>query len=116
MIFSLLKKYTPNEVRWMLLSHHYRNSWEFFQKDLENARVNICLIKKVLNRKTKNLNTAKNIYLKEFQKIMDNDLNISNALKLVSELARIALKEKNKDCFEAKLALRQIIDVLGFNL
>lgn len=37
MVSDLLKKYSPNAVRWVLLSHHYRKPWEFEEKELDRA-------------------------------------------------------------------------------
>src|SRR6185369_10243125 len=37
MVSDLLKKYSANTIRYMLLSHHYREPWEFEEKEMEKA-------------------------------------------------------------------------------
>ena len=37
MVRDLLKMYSANEIRWYLLSHHYRNPWEYMESDLEES-------------------------------------------------------------------------------
>jgi L-cysteine:1D-myo-inositol 2-amino-2-deoxy-alpha-D-glucopyranoside ligase len=36
-VSDLLKKYSPNAIRYLLLSHHYRESWEYKEKEMEEA-------------------------------------------------------------------------------
>src|SRR5258708_1303704 len=37
LVKDLLQKYSPNALRWLLLSHHYRQEWEFKLKELDRA-------------------------------------------------------------------------------
>lgn len=36
-VSDLLKKYSPNAIRYLLLSHHYREDWEFTESQLDTA-------------------------------------------------------------------------------
>lgn len=38
MVSDLLRTYSPNTIRWLLLSHHYRMPWEFEMSELEHAK------------------------------------------------------------------------------
>lgn len=89
MVSDLLKKYSPNAIRWLILSHHWHKKWEFQEKDLINAQKNIELVEKNLQSDIK--------ALKQFQEIMDNNLDTPKALKLL-------LKTKSKE----------IYNILGF--
>lgn len=51
MVSDLLKKYSPNAIRWILLSHHWSQPWEFKEKDLDSAQKNVETIEKALNSK-----------------------------------------------------------------
>lgn len=37
LVKDLLKKYSPNAIRWLLLSHHYRTPWEYSEEEMEEA-------------------------------------------------------------------------------
>ncbi len=38
MVSDLLKQYSPDAIRWVLLSHHYRMPWEFHEEELQQAQ------------------------------------------------------------------------------
>jgi cysteinyl-tRNA synthetase len=65
MISELLKTYSANAIRWMLLSHHWREDWEFIEEDLVTAE------KRVKQVQT----TLKEGDIKQFIAAMENDLN-----------------------------------------
>jgi L-cysteine:1D-myo-inositol 2-amino-2-deoxy-alpha-D-glucopyranoside ligase len=37
LVEDMLRKYRPNSLRWYLLSHHYRQPWEFIEDELESV-------------------------------------------------------------------------------
>lgn len=75
MVKDLLKKYSPNAIKWLLLSHHWMKKWEYKEKDLIKAQQSIETVESSL----------KDGELKEFIKIMDDNLNTLAALKLLLE-------------------------------
>ncbi len=87
MVSDLLQKYSTNALRWLLLSHHYRENWEYKEEDLIAAQNKVETLK----------GNLKDGNVEEFSQIMDDDLNIPKALELL-------LKSKNK----------RIYDILGF--
>lgn len=38
MVSDLLKQYSPDVIRWVLLSHQYRTPWEFHEEELQHAQ------------------------------------------------------------------------------
>lgn len=85
MISDLLKTYSPNAIRYLLLSHHYREPWEYYEKDLEKAaqKINAYEIKiKSFQGSQKNSNDD---YFKDFTKELDNDFNTPKALKVIDK-------------------------------
>ncbi len=70
MVKDLFKKYSSNAIRWTLLSHHYRQQWEFKEEELVEAEKNL---KNII----KNLKVEK--IPKEFISCMDNDLDTPKA-------------------------------------
>ena len=114
MVDSLLKKYSANEIRWFLLSHHYRKPWEFEEREFEDIKQNLLIVKKTLEgvNKTKEIN---NLYMKKFLTLMDDGLNTPQALAFIINLAKKTIKgNKNK----AKIGLQQTflkcLLILGF--
>lgn len=75
MVSDLLKKYSSNAIRYVLLSHHYRTPWEFTEYELDAAEEKINEIKKTLNH-------ASNVDSR-FEEIIENDFNFPNALILL---------------------------------
>jgi len=119
MIGKLLLKYSPNAIRWMILSHYYRHPWEFEEKELQVCeeyirKVSIALeqTNKVSIRKIKT-----DVYLKDFICIMNDDLDTPKVLELILKIANKILKEKNKSNIkELQEVLKKIIATLGFKL
>lgn len=83
MVKDLLKKYSPNAVRWAILSHHYRQSWSFEEKELENASKILSVIS-ALPYSGKKPDLKK---LSKFFEFLNDDLNTNAAL---AELARLS--------------------------
>lgn len=121
MVSDLLKKYSPNAIRWLLLSHHWSDSWEYQEKDLIQAQKNVDLIENVIlgirrqpetpeskedsgqvritqdvNRMTEENDT--------FSQIMDQNLDTPKALEFFLKLSKQNSKE-----------LKDIYTSLGFN-
>lgn len=72
MVSDLLKKFSANAIRWVLLSHHYREPWEFEEKELYVAEVSLAKLKNV---------KSEALELSKFTNFMDNDLQANLVLK-----------------------------------
>ena len=82
LIYDLLKKYSPNAIRFVLLSHHYRKSWEYSENEFIEAEKTIKEIKEKLPLLPKE-NTK---IQEEIDNLLNNDLQIPQALKLIYNL------------------------------
>ena len=71
LISGLLKKFSANAIRFALLSHHYRESWEFEEKELNEAEAYLTKLK----------NIEEDSDLSKFTDFMDNDLQANLVLK-----------------------------------
>ena len=103
LVSDLLKKHSNNAIRFMLLSHHYRYEWEYFDHYIENADSDIdALLKKI----TTDLHFEENTTLfSEFEKLMDDDFNTPDVLSL--------LKDASSDPKNAS-TISSILKTLGF--
>ncbi|MDO8460954.1 MAG: cysteine--tRNA ligase [bacterium] len=118
MVSHLLKKYSANEIRYVLLSHHYRKPWEFEEEELKKAKI---LMQKIV-RKSSDVYLASHLKggnvdsdeknhlnkktLENFEKIMNNDFDVPKVLLLFPELL------KSNDIH----TLIYIMRILGFSV
>ncbi len=107
--------YNPKAIRYLLLSTHYRQQLNFTFEELNAATKTveglIDLMKRLKEADGKNTDAEKAIKdaIKSFEKAMDDDLNISEALASVFSL----VKHANKLLSEGKISKedgRKIID------
>lgn len=71
MVSDLLKRFSANAIRWVLLSHHYRSPWEFNERELYKVEIALSKLK----------DTDDSSELSKFKSFMDNDLQANLALK-----------------------------------
>ncbi len=104
LISDLLKRYSPNTIRWALLLHHYRQIWEYDPNELKQAQKCIRKIEKAIasSRRSKDIDKKA---INEFMQAMDDDLDTPRALNI--------LKELSKDPGNAD-TLKHIMKILGF--
>ena len=75
-ISDLLKKYSPNTIRWVLLSHHYRKEWGFAMNELDEAEKKMGVLKKKTTQK-------KEGDIRKIENFLENDMDIPNALDYI---------------------------------
>ncbi|MBI4078873.1 MAG: cysteine--tRNA ligase [Candidatus Levybacteria bacterium] len=75
LVADLLKKYSPNVIRFVLLLHHYRSAWEFNQQEFDKAQESIDKLSK-----------SNKIEGTSFTKYLDDDMNTP---LLISEIIKI---------------------------
>jgi cysteinyl-tRNA synthetase len=104
MISELLKTYSPNAIRYLLLSHHYREPWEYFEEELEKVKETWTTLEKKIK---KNKYTQKEKPdLQAFTNVLSEDLNTPKALEIITKTV------KNGNITDAK----KMLEVLGFNI
>ncbi|MDQ3099302.1 MAG: cysteine--tRNA ligase [bacterium] len=82
MVSDLLKSYSPDVIRWVLLSHHYRTPWEFFARELDEAQKSVDKITGVIS--TAGTTEDKSLVTK-FKELMDNDMQAEKVLELLKD-------------------------------
>ncbi len=87
MVSDLLKKYSANAIRWVLLSHHYRSPWEFHERELQEAEQKIEALKKILQQKKKEEGRNDKKSVEQFTYALDDDLNTPQALAILETSA-----------------------------
>ncbi len=107
LVSDLLKKYSPNAIRFMLLSHHYRKPWEFKEKELKNDETKLKLVEEYIKKYKSKSYRNENSTLKKFKNLMDNDLQTPEVLSYTLELSK---KNSPKNASE----VASILQILGF--
>lgn len=103
LVSDLLKKYSPDSVRWLLLSHHYRAPWEYEEMEMIEVEKKV---HKIFKKLAEGNSSEKVENGKLFRKLMEDDLNTPKVLEYVEQLVA------NKKNHEAVI----ILQVLGFNI
>ncbi|HVZ67628.1 MAG TPA: class I tRNA ligase family protein, partial [Patescibacteria group bacterium] len=112
MVEKLLEDYSANAIRWLLLSHHYRTSWEYEDSFMKPAQDASDMIDRALSMCDK-----KDLEIKlpsEFTEAMNNDLDTPKALEVVANLGDKIIGEKSPDI--EKKYFMSCLSVLGFLL
>ena len=77
LVEDLLKQYSPNKIRWLLLSHHYRHPWEYEEEELKNYGLRITDLKKRLLEKSSG-------DWKVIEGFLEDDFNTPEVLRYLS--------------------------------
>ncbi len=104
MVSDLIKKYSADTIRWYLISRHYRKPFEFFENDLEKAKIEFSSILKFVNNK--NRNSIDEEILSKFIKALEDDLNTPLALSILKKFLKKI----------SSLTLKKSLLLLGFHL
>jgi cysteinyl-tRNA synthetase len=106
---SLLKEYSGETIRYFILNNHYRKPVDFSKEKLLEAKNSLERLKGLI-QKIEDDNLENKEFLKEFIKIMDDDLNTAGAINLLWSFVR-------DRCAPGKIkALKKVDEVLGFKL
>ncbi|MBI3413107.1 MAG: cysteine--tRNA ligase [Candidatus Aenigmarchaeota archaeon] len=114
LVSDLLRKYTSNAIRIMLLSNHYRKQWEYKENRLKAASKTDKLFSKAhatLSRGKKNLSFAS--HRKRFYESLDNDIGTPAAFEALKRLCRTVIRSKGTDIGKAKAFLGEAFNILG---
>jgi cysteinyl-tRNA synthetase len=85
MVSELLKTYSANSIRYALISHHYREQWEFFDNEALNA-------KKTIEKLLAQLMLPDQGNVNDVLAALDDDLNTPLALRTLQTFQGAPLK------------------------
>jgi cysteinyl-tRNA synthetase len=109
LIRNLIKEYTADTIRIVLMSHHYRYPWECFPEDLKIAAETDRIFKQVRTLVGSDLNGEDSMLHSRFIAAMENDLNTPEALLLLKHAAQEALETKNRNTGAEVLRLTTVL-------
>lgn len=102
LVEDLLKRFSPETIRWVILSHHYKEPWEYDELELVQVEQKVESLKKSLLGVSSNGLES----VSQFEELMNDNLNTPKVLELVEGLVY-----ENK-----KTEAKRILEILGFNL
>ena len=109
LVSDLLKDYSADAIRLLLLNHHYRYPWECFPADLEAATAYIHLFQRVRALVGDQLNGKDTMLRDRFTAAMDNDMNTPEALLLLKEAAEGVLAHGQVETAAEVLRLTSVL-------
>lgn len=113
LVSDLLKDYSANAIRVMLLNHHYRYPWECFPADLRVATETVGLFEQVRAIVGEQVDGTDSLLHGRFVAAMENDLNTPQALLLLRQAAETVVANHNVSTGAEVLKL---IKVLGLRV
>ena len=113
LVSDLLKDYSADAIRVMLLNHHYRYPWECFPADLRVATETVGLFEQVRTIVGEQVDGTDSLLHGRFVAAMENDLNTPQALLLLRQAAETVVA--NHDVNTGAEVLK-LIKVLGLRV
>ncbi|MDH5777649.1 MAG: class I tRNA ligase family protein, partial [Gammaproteobacteria bacterium] len=107
-IREVMEKYTPEVIRYFILTSHYRSPLNYSDKHLDNARAALTTLYNALRDIDVVPMYLDNEYAERFDSAMADDFNTPEALTILFELAKALNKSKEKDLSEAKKFAAQL--------
>ena len=91
LVRNLIKDYSADAIRTVLLNHHYRYPWECFPQDLQGATETVELFQQVRTIVGRQPQGGDELLLDRFKAAMDNDLNTPQALLLLRQASEAVI-------------------------
>lgn len=113
LISDLLKKYSANAVRWVLLSHHYRESWQYEEQEFVDAEKSVNEITHALSQSFEKETGHTSVLREAVQEDLDNDLQTPDVLTKFTDAADQIVATKN---LPLQSQLRELFTMIGFTL
>ena len=112
---EILERYRPEEVRYFILSSHYRSQLNYSESHLDEARAALTRLYTALKDITVD-GTLDTTVREQFNAVMDDDFNTPKAVAILHEIASELNREQDKQGARARqLAanLKSIGEILG---
>ncbi len=109
LVRNLLKDYSADAIRIVLLSHHYRYPWECFPEDLHIAAEQASVLQELRQMIGGELHGEDTMLRNRFVVAMEADLNTPEAVLLLRHAAKDALKAQDHNLGSEVLRLTQVL-------
>lgn len=113
---EVLQRYRPEEVRYFILTSHYRSPLNYSEENLDNARNALQRLYLAMRGLLPMTADGSNPFIDRFHAAMDDDFNTPEALAVLFDLAREINKARSEDDDQAGRlvgTLSRLGEVLG---
>ena len=113
---DVLKKYRGEEIRFFVLSSHYRSPLNYSDEQLNESRSAVERLYTALRNVEAQKNPQKSAYIERFEEAMNDDFNSAKAISVMFECANELNKQKREDPQLASITagdLLQMAEPLG---
>lgn len=109
LVSDLLKDYSADAIRVVLLNHQYRYPWECFPADLEVAQEIVAHFQQIRSLVGDEVRGEDTLLRDRFKAAMDNDLNTPQAFLLLRQAAETALAHNDTNTGVEILRLTKVL-------
>lgn len=109
LVSNLLKDYSADAIRVVLLNHQYRYPWECFPADLEVAQEIVAHFQQIRSLVGDEARGEDTMLRDQFKAAMDNDLNTPQAFLLLRQAAETALAHNDTNTGVEILRLTKVL-------
>lgn len=113
MVSELLMTYTPEDIRCMLLMHHYRTTWEYHEDELKKARILMERTKQILREEPTQKGEEPKALFAAFIDALSDDLDSPKALDI---FFRTVDQQQEKPTYATQETILHMADILGLEL
>ena len=106
---EVLKKYRGEEIRFFVLSSHYRSPLNYSDEQLNESRSALERLYTALRDIEPKSNYIKSNYIERFEEAMNDDFNTAKAISVMFECANDINKQRNSDPEQASLTAGDLI-------
>jgi len=108
---DVLKKYRGEEIRFFVLSSHYRSPLNYSDEQLNESRSALERLYTALRNVEPVKNNVKSDYIKRFEDAMNDDFNSAKAVSVLFECANELNKLKSSNPEQASLMAGDLLDM-----
>ena len=112
-IREVLQQYKAAEIRFFILSSHYRSQLNYSTEQLDHARASLNRLYTALRSLPEAGAAQQTAYERRFREAMDDDFNTAEALAVLFELASDINRVRKEQSDEAAASLGALLQLLG---
>lgn len=110
---DVLKQYRGEEIRFFVLSSHYRNPLNYSDEQLNESRSALERLYTALRHIEPIFNDTKSAYIERFEAAMNDDFNTAKAISVMFECANEINKHKSTDGEQAAKTAGDLLTMAG---
>ena len=119
LVGDVLQQYSADALRLYLISHHYRQRWEYVDDEIEDWAAVANDLQEAADFSSYGIDNVLSVSIlrQRFRDAMEDDLHTPTAIEALREIGTAILEApEEEDIREAQVTLRELGDILGLRL